>query len=127
MSGSTSGSTLDYKFYLCTPDGTQELGRMKHDTPKVDILHNFLLFTSIANSQGFLCTLLQGWKEFSPSDFKPKESRVKTYATWRRKLCKLYPNVIWDGDKDICQAFAHKDTRIDVGQWDGETGIIYTY
>lgn len=70
-----TAGTLDYVFYLCTPDGMQELGRMAHDTPKVDILHNFLLFTSIANSQGYLCTLLQGWREFTPSDFKPKESR----------------------------------------------------
>lgn len=122
-----AGSRLDYVFYLCTPDGMTELGRMKYDSPHVDILHNFLLFTDSANKRGFTCTLLQGWQEFTLSNFKPTASKLDSYHGWRRKIRKLYPEAIFDGNADICQAFAHDDSRIDAGQWDGATGYVCTY
>ena len=58
--------------------------------------------------------------------------KYETYAGWRRALKRLYSDVIFEGDKDICQAFNHNTGvpvphKQPVGEWDGATGTIYAH
>jgi len=48
------------------------------------------------------------------------EKVFRTYEAWRRACKQINPNVVFEGDKDICQA------KPGIGEWDGNTGIIYT-
>jgi hypothetical protein len=46
------------------------------------------------------------------------EREFATYGAWKAACKKIKPNVVFDGDKDICEAKG-------VGSWDGEKGSIY--
>lgn len=58
------------------------------------------------------------------------EAEQTTYAGWKRAVKAKYPDVWFEGDKDIGQAmvgekpFARGKT-VAVGEWDGETGSVF--
>ena len=66
------------------------------------------------------------------------ETEYQTYAGWRAAVKKevarrndVALTIRWDGDKDICFAFA-EDQRsggktIPVGEWTGDVGTIYAH
>lgn len=47
------------------------------------------------------------------------EKEYRTYKAWMEACKKENPNATFDGNKDICAAVPN------VGEWDGEVGIIY--
>jgi hypothetical protein len=47
------------------------------------------------------------------------EKTYQTYSAWRAACKKVNPAVVFQGDKDICEALPG------VGHWDGDTGNLY--
>jgi len=47
------------------------------------------------------------------------EKVFHTYESWKVACKRVNPNVVFEGDRDICEA------KPGVGQWDGVTGVIY--
>lgn len=47
------------------------------------------------------------------------EKEYNTYAAWRAACKAANPSVVFEGDKDICNA------KPGVGEWDGNTGVVY--
>jgi len=47
------------------------------------------------------------------------EKVFRTYESWKMACKKVNPNVVFEGDRDICEA------KPGVGQWDGVKGVIY--
>jgi len=47
------------------------------------------------------------------------EKVFHTYESWKVACKRANPNVVFEGDRDICEA------KPGVGQWDGVTGVIY--
>ncbi len=60
--------------------------------------------------------------------------KLQTFAGWKAKIKKFYNNLetitlelVFEGDKDICQAFAKlPEDRACIGEWDGAEGEVYT-
>lgn len=50
------------------------------------------------------------------------ENEIRGYGNWKRALKKIYPEVKFDGDKDICTALVGNKG---IGEWDGEVGVVY--
>lgn len=48
------------------------------------------------------------------------ERSFQTFEAWKRACKQINPSVVFEGDKDICQA------KPGIGEWDGNEGIIYT-
>ena len=46
------------------------------------------------------------------------ERTYQDYGAWRRACKAVDPNVVFEGDRDICQALG-------VGEWDGYEGSVY--
>lgn len=51
------------------------------------------------------------------------ETEYSTWDSWRKACRKAYPEVTFEGDKDIAQAM-YKEGRA-VGEWDGSVGVVY--
>ncbi len=51
------------------------------------------------------------------------ETEYTTWDSWRKACRKAYPEVTFEGDKDIAQAM-WKEGRA-VGEWDGAVGVVY--
>lgn len=49
-----------------------------------------------------------------------RERSFQTFEAWKRACKQINPSVVFEGDKDICQA------KPGIGEWDGNEGIIYT-
>lgn len=59
-------------------------------------------------------------------------AEIRTYEGWKRAIKKAYPDVWFEGDKDIAQAmvgpkpYKRGETK-SVGEWDGEKGEVYKF
>jgi len=47
------------------------------------------------------------------------EKKYNTFAAWKVACRVANPSVVFEGDKDICNA------KPGVGEWDGESGVVY--
>ena len=51
------------------------------------------------------------------------ESQYQTFPAWKRAVQTMFPGVSFEGNKDVAQASFH---GMGVGEWDGETGHVYS-
>ena len=51
------------------------------------------------------------------------ETEYTTWDSWRKACRKAYPEVTFEGDRDIAQAMYKKGRA--VGEWDGSVGVVY--
>ncbi len=58
------------------------------------------------------------------------EVEYTSFATWKSKCRQVNPEVWWDGNVDICNAFIgdkpyRRGKTLAIGEWDGEKGVVF--